>query len=102
MPWWSTDPNDCDRSFVAKPHRARINFFDLSGLPEYQELRQDFYSDTQGVLLVFDVTRRETFASLQQWLDEMHAAVRLDSCVCTQIMAGLPREGCRRSMWKQG
>lgn len=74
---WSTDPNDCDRSFVAKPHRARINFFDLSGLPEYQELRQDFYSDTQGVLLVFDVTRRETFARLQQWLDEMHAAVRL-------------------------
>lgn len=49
---------------------ARISFYDLSGAPEYKEVREEFYADTQGVLLIFDVSSSSTFKSLEDWLLE--------------------------------
>ena len=34
-------------------------------------MRNEFYKDTQGALLVYDVTNRESFESLESWLDEI-------------------------------
>jgi GTPase SAR1 family protein len=48
-----------------------MNIFDLSGDDVYKLTRQDFYADSQAVLLCFDVGRRETFLSLAKWEREM-------------------------------
>ena len=49
---------------------VRVNFWDLSGHPEFFEIRNEFYKDTQGVVLVYDVTSRESFEDLDTWLAE--------------------------------
>lgn len=49
---------------------VRVNFWDLSGHPEFFEIRNEFYKDAQGVLLVFDVSLRESFDELEAWLAE--------------------------------
>ncbi|OQR87525.1 ras family GTPase [Achlya hypogyna] len=49
---------------------VRVNFWDLSGQPEYLEVRNEFYKDTQGALLLFDVSSRRSFESLDGWLRE--------------------------------
>lgn len=49
---------------------VRINFWDLSGHPEFLEIRNEFYKDAQGCLLVFDVCSRESFEELDSWLAE--------------------------------
>ena len=48
-----------------------LDFFDLSGDQHYDEVRNELYSAVDGVLLVFDVTRNESFESLNGWLDEL-------------------------------
>ena len=35
------------------------------------QVRNEFYKDTQGVLLVFDVSSQQSFDSLHSWLSEM-------------------------------
>jgi len=35
------------------------------------QIRNEFYADTQGALLVYDVTNRSSFDALDSWLDEM-------------------------------
>ena len=35
------------------------------------QVRNEFYKDAQGVLLVYDVTNRASFESLSQWMVEM-------------------------------
>mmetsp|Transcript_17786 Transcript_17786/g.24834 ORF Transcript_17786/g.24834 Transcript_17786/m.24834 type:complete len:186 (-) Transcript_17786:442-999(-) len=52
---------------------AKINFYDLSGNTDYAEIRNEFYKDAQGVLLVFDVTSRSTMIALEDWLKEMES-----------------------------
>ena len=61
--------------FGVKPVRVgkdevRINFWDLSGHPEFFEVRNEFYKDTQGGILVFDVGSKTSFAALETWLQE--------------------------------
>lgn len=48
----------------------RVNFWDLSGDEHYLDVRNEFYKDSQGVILVYDVNLRETFDRLQKWLEE--------------------------------
>lgn len=49
---------------------VRVNFWDLSGLPEFLEVRNEFYKDTQGGILMFDVSSRKSFEALDAWLRE--------------------------------
>ena len=49
---------------------VRVNFFDFAGGAEYYEIRNEFYKDAQGGLLVFDVATRESFDALEGWLAE--------------------------------
>ena len=49
---------------------VRVNFWDLSGPKEFLEVRNEFYKDTQGVLLLYDVSSRESFDELDGWLTE--------------------------------
>ena len=49
---------------------VRVNFFDCAGGAEYFEIRNEFYKDASGGLLVFDVSNRESFEALEDWLAE--------------------------------
>ncbi|KOO28240.1 rjl family gtpase [Chrysochromulina tobinii] len=49
---------------------VRVNFFDFAGGPEYFEIRNEFYKDAQGALLVFDLASKATLDALDKWLKE--------------------------------
>lgn len=53
--------------------QLRVNLWDLSGCGDYLEVRNEFYKDAQGCLLVYDATNRQSFESLQRWVDEAQA-----------------------------
>lgn len=48
----------------------RVNFWDLSGHAEFFEVRNEFYKDAQGIILVYDVTNRTSFEECDTWLTE--------------------------------
>jgi DnaJ family protein C protein 27 len=49
---------------------VRVNFWDLSGHQEFFEIRNEFYKDAQGCVLVYDVNARESFEECDAWLAE--------------------------------
>lgn len=54
-----------------KNRDVRLNIFDMAGHPMFYDVRNEFYRDTQGGLLVFDLSNRASFEALDHWLDEM-------------------------------
>ena len=50
---------------------VKVDFFDLSGDEAYSEVRNEFYNNIDGVLLLFDVTSRQSFESLDSWIKEL-------------------------------
>ncbi|KXS21989.1 RJL family GTPase [Gonapodya prolifera JEL478] len=56
---------------IVDGQELKVSFWDSAGDPAYFEIRSEFYKDTQGVLLVFDVSQRKSFESLDRWLQEL-------------------------------
>lgn len=64
--------NDAFQSKSNSIH-VKVNFFDLSGSPEFTEIRNEFYSDVSGIFLVYDVSDKTSFHCLQEWLAEINS-----------------------------
>ena len=59
------------------------------------QVRNEFYKDTQGALLVYDVTNRESFESLESWLDEIKKEIN-DTTEVDRIIFVV----CANKVWK--
>lgn len=47
-----------------------LDMWDLSGHPEFFDERGKYYEGTQALILVFDISSRRTFDSLDMWVNE--------------------------------
>ncbi|KAL5014924.1 hypothetical protein ScPMuIL_009194 [Solemya velum] len=72
-----------------KDREVKVNIFDMAGNPLFYEVRNEFYKDTQGAILVYDTSNRASFESLDAWLQEMQEEIgnksEMDNvvvCVC--------------------
>ncbi|KAA3681367.1 DnaJ subfamily C member 27 [Paragonimus westermani] len=54
---------------------VKINIFDMAGDAVFFEVRNEFYEDSTGAILVFDVTKYPTFESLDLWIKEVTSGV---------------------------
>lgn len=51
--------------------RIKLTLWDTAGQERFRTLTSSYYRGAQGIALVYDVTRRETFEFLPQWLKEV-------------------------------
>ena len=50
---------------------VRLQIWDVAGQDSFKKVRTRFLMKTHGVLLIFDITRKDTFANLTRWLQEV-------------------------------
>ncbi|MCY3410450.1 MAG: GTP-binding protein [Candidatus Heimdallarchaeota archaeon] len=52
-------------------NRITANIWDLSGQHKFKIMRETYYKGVSGAILVYDITRKETFDSLNNWINEL-------------------------------
>ena len=52
-------------------NKVKLMFWDIAGQELYAHVREQFYEGTQGAMLVYDVTRPESFANITNWQKEI-------------------------------
>lgn len=57
----------------------KVNIFDMSGHALFDQIRNEFYKDTQGAILVFDVTDKNSFENLDSWINEIKQELKNSS-----------------------
>ena len=50
---------------------AKVQFWDTAGQEKYRSMARNYYKMADGVFLVYDTTRRDTFDKLENWLQEL-------------------------------
>ncbi|GBG25800.1 Ras-related protein Rab-13 [Hondaea fermentalgiana] len=70
-------------------YEVRVNFWDLSGHGEFFDVRNEFYKDTQGAILCFDLSSRRSFEALDGWLTEAR------KYGCSETSAQFVLVGCK-------
>lgn len=51
--------------------RVKLTIWDTAGQERFRTLTSSYYRGAQGVVMVYDVTRRDSFENLEQWLKEI-------------------------------
>ena len=57
--------------FTVDSQRVIFQIWDLSGQPTFKSIRPQFYKRSDGGILVFDITRKDSFDHLTIWLEEL-------------------------------
>ncbi len=57
---------------------ATLSIWDMAGQEHYNFMRDNFYHGTDGILVVFDLTRPPTFVNCKKWIDELQKALGED------------------------
>ncbi|NXM69621.1 RB18B protein, partial [Serilophus lunatus] len=59
------------KKMVVDGHAVQLAIWDTAGQERYRTLTPSYYRGAQGVVLVYDVTRKDTFTGLESWLKEL-------------------------------
>ncbi len=60
---------ECD--FQGLESKVRFVIWDLAGQAQFKRVRQTYLGNAEAGILVFDVTRKETFDKLEKWFNEI-------------------------------
>ena len=59
---------------VSDGKKIKLQVWDTAGQESFRAITRSYFRGATGALLVYDITRRETFAHVQEWLEELRAA----------------------------
>ena len=57
----------------------KISIYDTAGEEKYRHLIKNYYNGSNGILLVFDITDKNSFDNLNFWLDELENNCNLNN-----------------------
>lgn len=50
----------------------KVQLWDTAGTERFRTITPIYYRNVDGVLLIFDITDRASFRSIQYWIDELN------------------------------
>ena len=50
---------------------VRMNIWDTVGQEKYRNLTRQYYHDCHGAIIVFDITKKDSFDVIPKWIDEL-------------------------------
>ncbi len=59
------------KAFDIDTDKLTFQIWDLSGQETFSPIRKQFYGNSNGGILIYDISRRETYENILQWTDEM-------------------------------
>eukprot|EP00727_Mastigamoeba_balamuthi_P011504 m51a1_g6977 putative rab family gtpase (202) ;mRNA; r:117856-118951 len=61
-------------------HAVKLQIWDTAGQEAFRSISRTYYRGSAGALLVYDVTRRDTFNHLASWLEDLkdHGSTQLE------------------------
>ncbi|KAI1805542.1 ras-domain-containing protein [Daldinia bambusicola] len=57
----------------------RLNIFDTAGQERFRTLSTSYYRGAHAVILVYDITSRKSFLSMEKWIDEARSSASPDA-----------------------
>ncbi len=68
------------KNIILDGKRIKLQIWDTAGQERFRTITTSYFRGAQGILLVYDVTERQTFLSIRNWVQQiqMHADVNVN------------------------
>jgi len=82
--------------------QVKLQIWDLAGQKHFSFVRPPFYRGATGIIYVFDLTRRSSFADLGEWQTEVEKVIGQKPAILVGNKIDLAREGKREVAEQDG
>ena len=89
------------KTIEVKNKNVKIQIWDTAGQEAFQAITRTYYKGAIGALLVYDITRKETFDHITKWLNEVKSNGSKDIC-CILIGNKKDLEEQRQVKYEEG
>ena len=62
------------KTFTINGHTIKAQIWDTAGQERYKAITNAYYKGAKGAFVVYDITRKETFDSIDKWITDLRAA----------------------------
>ena len=59
---------------------VKLQIWDTAGQERFQTITKSYYKGAHGIILVYDVSERSSFLSVEQWIDEIERNANPHAC----------------------
>ena len=56
---------------IDKDLYAKLTIFDTAGQERYRAITKNYFKDSHGIILIYDITKRSTFEHIEKWLESI-------------------------------
>ena len=65
-----------NKSIIIQKRNITLNIWDTAGEEKYRALAPLYYRNSDGAILIFDLTRKETFKLCEKWIEELRNIIQ--------------------------
>ncbi|MFX1570281.1 MAG: Rab family GTPase [Promethearchaeota archaeon] len=77
-----------EKSFQVKDDHVNLILWDIAGQSKFELMRRHFYKGLEAVILIFDLTNRKSFESIQNWYNDIKRNVIPSKEILTGFILG--------------
>jgi len=59
------------KTVIVDGKKVKLQIWDTAGQERFRTITQSYYRSANGVVLVYDITKRSSFLNLQRWIEEV-------------------------------
>jgi small GTP-binding protein len=82
--------------------QVKLQLWDLAGQKHFSFVRPPFYRGATGIIYVYDLTRRSSFADMLEWREEVETVIGQKPCLLIGNKLDLARDGQREVAEQDG
>ena len=60
--------------FIHENHKIKAQIWDTAGQEKYKAITGAYYKGSKGALVIYDITRKETFDNIEKWVNDLKTA----------------------------
>ena len=79
---------DIDKDGKKEKKTFNISFFDTAGQEKFRAVTLSYYKETDGILLLYDITDRKSFDNVSIWVDSIKEAIEGNESKYAIILIG--------------
>ena len=62
------------KQFTVEGHQVKAQIWDTAGPERYKAITSAYYKGAKGAFVVYDITRKQSFESVDRWINDLRAA----------------------------
>ena len=62
------------KQFTVEGHQIKAQIWDTAGQERYKAITSAYYKGAKGAFVVYDITRKQSFDSVDRWINDLKAA----------------------------